>query len=50
VTAGSTNVIQISTNLLDWSPWLTNVATNNTWLFTDPATHIPQRYYRAVTP
>jgi hypothetical protein len=49
-TVGGTNVIQVSTDLVNWTPLLTNVNTNNLWSFTDSATNLSLRYYRAVTP
>jgi len=48
---GHSNVIQVSTDLLSWTPLLTNVNTTNfPWRITDDATNLPCRYYRAVTP
>jgi hypothetical protein len=48
---GHTNVIQVSTDLLTWTPLLTNVnVTNFPWRITDPVTNLSRRYYRAITP
>jgi hypothetical protein len=48
---GHTNMIQVSTDLLNWTPLLTNVNTTNfPWRITDPVTNLPCRYYRAITP
>lgn len=45
-TPGQTNVIQASTNLVDWIPIYTNV---NPFLFIDPyASNYPVRFYRAL--
>ena len=45
------NVIEVSWNLLNWSPISTNVPSSNTFTFTEPspATDSP-RFYRAVVP
>ncbi|MBU6401734.1 MAG: hypothetical protein KGS61_15565, partial [Verrucomicrobia bacterium] len=51
---GQTNqiyVIQVSSNLADWSPVATNTATEGVIIYTDPAPiQAPARYYRAVSP
>jgi hypothetical protein len=47
---GNTHVIQVSPDLVNWTPLLTNVNTNSLWPFTDSATNLSLRYYRAVTP
>ena len=45
-TPGQTNIIQASTNLVNWIPIYTNV---NPFLFTDPyASNYPVRFYRAL--
>jgi hypothetical protein len=53
VTSFSTNqnVIEASSNLLNWVPITTNVPSSNTFTFTEPspATNSP-RFYRAVVP
>ena len=46
--SGQTNIIQASTNLLNWVPIYTNVGSTN---FTDPsATNYPHRFYRDYLP
>ncbi|MDB6016127.1 MAG: Cna domain protein [Pedosphaera sp.] len=46
-----TNLIQASTDLTNWQTIATNVAgTNGIWLFTDPSTNFPARFFRAVVP
>jgi hypothetical protein len=46
--SGQTNIIQASTNLLNWVPIYTNVGSTN---FTDPsATNYPRRFYRDFLP
>ncbi len=48
---GSTYIIQASTNLQDWSPISTNIATNSSFILTDLAsTNYSKRFYRAVVP
>jgi autotransporter-associated beta strand protein len=49
---GRTNVVQASTNLIDWVNISTNVAgSNGLWQVTDnDATNYPQRYYRSYQP
>jgi hypothetical protein len=50
-TIGRTNVIEVSSDLLNWAPLLTNVnVTNFPWRFTDAVTNLPRRFYRAITP
>jgi uncharacterized repeat protein (TIGR01451 family) len=45
--AGQTNIIQASTNLVNWIPIYTNVGS---FIFTDPkATNYPDRFYRDLT-
>ncbi len=45
-TPGQTNIIQVSTNLVNWIPIYTNV---NPFLFVDPyASNYPVRFYRAL--
>lgn len=48
---GQTIVVEGTTNLLDWTPLLTNSADGNPFYFTDPesAKH-PARFYRARLP
>ncbi len=50
--AGSDYVVQVSTNLVDWSPLSTNtVAAGGSVPITDPApANKPCRFYRAVLP
>lgn len=48
---GTTNIIQCSSNLTQWSSLATNSVTNSSWIFMD--TNSPQnkwRFYRAVSP
>lgn len=46
--AGSTYVLDATTNLWSWLPLATNLATTNSVLFTDPAaTNFKHRFYRA---
>ena len=40
-TPGLTYVIEISTDLVNWTPLQTNVNTNSLWFFTDPTTISP---------
>jgi len=47
---GSTNVIQVSSNMITWTPLVTNVNTNVAWPFTNAVPGLPRRFYRAVTP
>jgi len=45
--AGKTNVIEASTDLIDWQPVGTNVATANSFLYLDTdATNFSRRFYR----
>ena len=49
--AGSTYVILASTDLLNWTPISTNVASGGSILFTDSAaTNYPGRFYRVMVP
>ena len=49
VTPGKTNLLQISTNLADWTTISTNIVSTNTFTFTDTsATNAGLRYYRVV--
>jgi phosphatidylinositol-3-phosphatase len=51
VVAGTTNVIQTSSNLVDWVTLSTNVATSDSLVFTDaPGANDQQRFYRALQP
>jgi hypothetical protein len=48
-TTGSNYVLQSSTNLLDWSPLSTNLATTNLFNLVDPrASNFPARFYRVI--
>jgi hypothetical protein len=48
-TAGSNYVLLASTNLMDWTPVLTNPATTNVLNFIDPASsNIGNRFYRVL--
>jgi hypothetical protein len=49
VSTGLNCVIDISTNLQDWSAWTNFTSTNSTMRFMDPATD-GQRFYRGVVP
>ncbi len=47
--AGSHLVLQVSSNLLNWSPLLTNtIPASGTLIITDPVNGGPQRFFRAV--
>jgi hypothetical protein len=44
---GSNYVLQVSSNMVNWTPIATNPATTNMLLFTDPnASNYPNRFYR----
>jgi hypothetical protein len=43
-----THVIEFSTNLFHWAPLKTNVASSNTFTFTEPAASDSGRFYRLV--
>jgi hypothetical protein len=46
--SGQTNIIQISTNLVNWTSIYTNIGS---FMFTDPiATNYPSRFYRVLVP
>jgi hypothetical protein len=46
---GSNYVLQASTNLVDWVPLSTNVASTNLFNLLDPgATNFPYRFYRVL--
>ena len=46
---GKTYVLQASTNLTDWTPLSTNLATTNTFNLSDPgAATFPKRFYRTI--
>jgi hypothetical protein len=46
---GSSCLIEVSTNLFDWTPLLTNAPFNGTLNYVDPQTpQFPTRYYRAT--
>jgi len=48
---GLTNVVQFSTNLVDWSPLSTFLSTNSLMRFEDMnASNLPLRFYRVVIP
>ena len=48
---GTTNIIQTSTNLVDWFPIGTNRAAANQFQFVDPDAHqLEQRFYRIAEP
>jgi autotransporter-associated beta strand protein len=48
-TVGSNYVLQVSTNLLQWTPLNTNLAVTNQFILQDPlATNFPSRYYRVL--
>jgi len=47
-TPGQTNVLMASTNLLDWTPLVTNALVGGSWTVTDSnAPSFPRRFYRA---
>jgi hypothetical protein len=47
---GQEVVVEASTNLVDWTPILTNTAAIGPLYFHDPdMTHFTKRFYRAVT-
>ncbi|HEX4265646.1 MAG TPA: chitobiase/beta-hexosaminidase C-terminal domain-containing protein [Verrucomicrobiae bacterium] len=47
--AGNSYVLLTSTNLLDWTPLITNTATTNLFYLTDPgASNYPRRFYRVL--
>jgi regulation of enolase protein 1 (concanavalin A-like superfamily) len=47
--AGSNYVLQVSTNLYNWTPLVTNAATTNVLFFIDPrSSNYPSRFYRAL--
>jgi hypothetical protein len=47
--AGNNYVLQTSTNLIDWTPLATNMATTNLFYLTDPgASNYPRRFYRVL--
>jgi hypothetical protein len=47
--AGKTYILQVSTNLLQWTPLSTNVPTTDAFTFLDPsATNHATRFYRAI--
>ncbi|HSU55234.1 MAG TPA: immunoglobulin domain-containing protein [Candidatus Dormibacteraeota bacterium] len=49
VTSGLTYIVQASTDLQNWTPIATNVASTDNPAFSDPdAPNYPQRFYRAV--
>jgi hypothetical protein len=49
--AGSNYVIEVSTDLFNWTPILDFTITNSPFYFTDPAaTNSSQQFYRAVLP
>jgi hypothetical protein len=49
--AGKTNVVETSTNLVQWLPLAGALNTNGLWQFSDPgAAALPARFYRAVAP
>ncbi|HEV2693860.1 MAG TPA: immunoglobulin domain-containing protein [Verrucomicrobiae bacterium] len=51
IPVGSTYVIMASTNLIAWTPIVTNVATSGGTAFTDEsATNYMHRFYRAIIP
>ncbi|MGO8676734.1 MAG: hypothetical protein ACLQVX_12785 [Limisphaerales bacterium] len=43
-------VVQTSTNLTDWSPWLTNTPASDPWDFLDTRAPVRQLFYRFVVP
>ena len=46
---GSKCLIEVSTNLLNWSPLLTNAPFNGLLYYVDPQTpQFPKRFYRAT--
>ena len=47
---GQLYTIQVSSNLLSWKSVFTNTASlnNGSFIYTDPNTNAPERYYRAV--
>ena len=46
---GSNYVLQVSTNLTDWLPLVTNPATTNILNFADPkSSNYPTRFYRVL--
>ncbi len=48
-TPGSNYVLQASTNLLNWTPLSTNLATTNLFNLFDPgASNFPHRFYRVI--
>jgi hypothetical protein len=51
VPVGITYLILASTDLQTWTPIATNVATNGSIVFTDPAaTNFGSQFYRAMVP
>jgi hypothetical protein len=47
--AGNSYVLQTSTNLLNWTPLITNTATTNLFYLTDPgASNYSRRFYRVL--
>jgi len=49
-TSGLTYVVEFSTNLLNWTPLLTNANASALWSFTNTATNSPCRFYRVMMP
>ena len=48
---GTVNIVQISTDLIHWTPIATNTVSVTPWTFSDPnATNYPQRFYRVLWP
>ena len=48
-TTGSNYVLQASTNLVNWTPLSTNLATTNLFNLIDPrASNFPARFYRVI--
>ena len=45
--AGSNSTVQVSTNLLTWTPVYTN---SGAFAYTDPKTNAPSRFYCVVMP
>jgi hypothetical protein len=47
VQPGFTYIVMASSDLVNWAPVATNIASANTVLFTDPvASNFPSRFYR----
>ena len=47
--AGRTYIVETSTDLINWTPSSTNVASGGVVLFSAPATNFPYQFYRVVS-